>query len=88
MTIHEFSEHQDLGKLGSLIVPRPRDYLTPANSPTEAPVKPAPTKPVPKPTPQRPDVVPEPHVVPNRPPVREPQVTPGPRPPSTCPLKW
>jgi len=45
----------------------------------EPPVKPAPTKP-------KPQVDPEPNTVPARPPVREPDVTPMPRPPSTCPV--
>jgi hypothetical protein len=88
MKVGGLIHQRSLSELGGLVLPRVHEYREPTNSPTEAPVKPAPTKPAPKPSPQKPDVVPEPHVVPHRPPVREPQVTPGPRPPSTCPLKW
>ena len=65
--------------LADLAVP-PLDGVAGAGTETaEPPVKPAPT-------PTKPEVEPEPNTVPAAPPVREPDVAPLPRPPSTCPV--
>ena len=66
--------------LASLEFPSARSFVGAGTETAEPPVKPAPT-------PTKPEVEPDPNTAPARPPVREPDVAPTPRPPSTCPVR-
>lgn len=65
--------------LASLVMPPVEGVVGAGTETAEPPVKPAPT-------PTKPAIEPEPNTVPAAPPVREPETTPIPRPPSTCPV--
>ena len=66
--------------LESLNFPSARSFVSAGTETAEPPVKPAPT-------PTKPEVEPDPNTVPARHPVREPDVAPTPRPPTTCPVR-